>query len=55
MFCKLPLMKLLLIFGFVIVLIQILVLAVAILIHVLLLVPGFRKAVMKRSSCCQSD
>jgi hypothetical protein len=52
---KLGLMKLLLIFGFVIVVINVLVLAVIVLIHVLLLVPGFRKAMMKRSSCCQSD
>ncbi len=52
---KLPLIQLLLIFDFVIVLIHVLVLAVIVLIHVLLLVPGFRKGVMKRSSCCQSD
>jgi len=55
MFGKLPLIELLLIFGFVIVLIHILVLAVLVLMHILLLLPGFRKAVTKRSSCCQSD
>ena len=52
---KLALIKLLLIFGFVIILIHVLVLAVTVLIHVVLLVPMLRKSVMKRSSCCQSD
>jgi len=52
---KLALIKLLLIFGFIIVLIHVLVLAVTVLIHVVLLVPMLRKSVMKRSSCCQSD
>ncbi|MGB9371098.1 MAG: hypothetical protein WCB79_04110 [Halobacteriota archaeon] len=52
---KLALMKLLLTFGFIIVLIHVLVLAVTVLIHVVLLVPMLRKSVMKRSSCCQSE
>ncbi|HYC20525.1 MAG TPA: hypothetical protein VEF35_07930 [Candidatus Bathyarchaeia archaeon] len=51
---KLALMKLLLIFSFIIVLIHVLALAVTVLIHVVLLVPMLRKFVMKRSSCCQS-
>jgi hypothetical protein len=55
MLAKLAFMKLLLIFGFIIVLIHVLVLAVTVLIHVVLLVPMLRKSVMKRSSCCQSD
>lgn len=54
MFCKVPVLKLLLIFGFVIVLIHVFVLAVILLMHVVQSFPGFRKAVMKRPSCCQS-
>ncbi|MFZ0010488.1 MAG: hypothetical protein WAL97_01075 [Halobacteriota archaeon] len=55
MLAKLAFMKLLLMFGFIIVLIHVLVLVVSVLIHVVLLVPMLRKSVMKRSSCCQSD
>jgi uncharacterized membrane protein YqjE len=53
MFRKLGFSKLLLLFGLAIALIHVVLLGLAIVIHVALLVPCLRKAVMKHSSCCK--
>jgi hypothetical protein len=53
MFRKLWFSKLLLLFGLAVVIIHLVLLALTIVIHVALLVPCFKKAVMKRGSYCQ--
>ena len=53
MFRKLCFSKLLLLFGLALVMVHLVLLALTIVIHVALLVPCLKKAVMKRGSCCQ--
>ena len=54
MFCKLGFSKLLVLFGLAIVMVHVVLLALTIVIHVALLVPCLKKAVMKHGSCCQT-
>jgi|GEM_PF-285393 len=53
MFGKLRFSKLLLILGFIIALIHVVLLAIVLVLHVVLVVPRFRKTIKKFCPCCK--